>query len=178
MAASGSNPNLEKAQLSTSRSLSDPAPARRHRILIVEDSRADLFLIREAIAAAKIDATLYVVNDGHAAMKFIEAADGDAGAPFPDLVLLDLNLPKKDGTEVLRLMRNSRSCKDVCVLIVSSSDSIKEREAIEALGFSGYFRKPSAYAEFLRLGPLVQELLASGRKPGIAGGPGAEETSI
>jgi chemotaxis family two-component system response regulator Rcp1 len=129
--------------------------------LVVEDSKADLFLIREAIAAAKIEATLVVADDGEQAVRLIEAADGDGDALCPDLILLDLNLPKKDGAAVLRHLRNSRAWKDLPVLIVSSSDSPKERELVKSLGFSGYFRKPFAYADFLKLGPLIRDLLAA-----------------
>jgi hypothetical protein len=59
-----------------------------------------------------------------------------------------------------------RCSKDVRVLIVSSSDSTKEGEAVQALGFSGYFRKPSAYTKFLKLGPLVKDLLATSKGTG------------
>jgi CheY-like chemotaxis protein len=125
----------------------------------VEDSKADLFLIREAIASAQIRAAISIVSDGHQAVEFINEADADRGAPRPDLVLLDLNLPKSDGIEVLRYMRNSPSCKNALVVVVSSSDSMSDREAVRALGFNGYFRKPSAYAEFMKLGPMIRELL-------------------
>lgn len=125
----------------------------------MEDSGADLFLIREAIAAAQVNASISIVNDGHQALKFIDQADAGEGAPCPDLVLLDLNLPKKDGLEVLRHMRKSAACKNAMVLVVSSSDSMSDREAVKALGFNGYFRKPSAYAEFMKLGPIIRNLL-------------------
>jgi len=125
----------------------------------VEDSKADLFLIREAIAAAKVDAAVVVVNDGHQATEFVDQADRGEGAPCPDLILLDLNLPKKDGIEVLRHIRDSAVCKNALVLVVTSSDSASDREAVKALGFNGYFRKPSVYAEFMKLGPMIRELL-------------------
>jgi chemotaxis family two-component system response regulator Rcp1 len=125
----------------------------------VEDSKADLFLIREAIAAAQVDAAVAVVSDGHQATEFVDQADRGQGAPCPDLILLDLNLPKKDGIEVLRHIRNSAVCRNAMVLVVSSSDSASDREAVKALGFNGYFRKPSVYAEFMKLGPMIRELL-------------------
>jgi CheY-like chemotaxis protein len=128
----------------------------------VEDSKADLFLIREALAAARVDAALWIVNDGHQAVEFIDKVDAGEGATCPDLVLLDLNLPKKSGIEVLRHLRNSATCKNALVLVVSSSDSPSDREAVKALGFNGYFRKPSVYGEFMKLGPIIRELLAPG----------------
>jgi CheY-like chemotaxis protein len=129
-----------------------------HHILVVEDSKADLFLIREAIAAAGVEAVLDVVTDGQAAVQFLESADG-ATRHCPDLVLLDLNIPKKDGAEVLRHLRSNPTCKNALVVIVTSSDSTRDREAVNALGTEGYFRKPSSIAEFLKLGTLVKDLL-------------------
>jgi len=128
--------------------------------LVVEDSKADLFLIKEAIAATELDAAVSIANDGHQAMEFIDKAGAGQGTPCPDLVLLDLNLPRKDGIEVLRHMRQSGTCRNALVLVVSSSDSTNDREAVKALGFDGYFRKPSVYAEFMKLGPIIRELLA------------------
>jgi len=126
---------------------------------VVEDSKADLFLIRQAIAAAQVNAAVAIVNDGRQAMEFIDQAAAGQGVSCPDLVLLDLNLPKKNGIEVLRYMRNSSACRNARVLVVTSSDSADDREAVKALGFDGYFRKPSVYAEFMKLGLMIRELL-------------------
>ncbi len=130
----------------------------------MEDSKADLFLIRQAISAAEVDAVVSVVRDGHQAVEFIDEVDASQGAGCPDLVLLDLNLPKKDGIEVLRHMRESEVCRNALVLVVTSSDSASDREAVKALGFNGYFRKPSAYAEFMKLAPVIRELLTHGER--------------
>ena len=92
-------------------------------------------------------------------MEFIDKAEAGEGVLRPDLVVLDLNLPKKGGIEVLRHIRNTTVCRNALVLVVSSSDSRTDREAARALGFDGYFRKPSVYAEFMELGPLIRELL-------------------
>lgn len=108
----------------------------------MEDSKADIFLIREAIASAKIEVDLQEVHDGQQAVQFIDTADRDPDAFCPELILLDLNLPKKDGAAVLRHIRASHACKDARVLVVSSSDSANDRAAIVALGVDGYFRKP------------------------------------
>jgi CheY-like chemotaxis protein len=118
-----------------------------------------LFLIQQAISVAQVNAAVTVVYDGHQAVEFIDKAEADQDTPCPDLVLLDLNLPKKNGIEVLRHMRNSSACKNALVLVVTSSDSAGDREAVKALGFNGYFRKPSVYAEFMKLGPIIRDLL-------------------
>jgi CheY-like chemotaxis protein len=118
-----------------------------------------LFLIRQAISVAQVNAAVTVVYDGHQAVEFIDKAEAGQEVRCPDLVLLDLNLPKKNGIEVLSHMRKSSACKDALVLVVTSSDSAGDREAIRALGFDGYFRKPSVYAEFMKLGPMIRDLL-------------------
>lgn len=71
-------------------------------ILIVEDNPGDVFIIRAALQAAKINAQLHFVKDGEQAVKFFDDADGDNTAPCPALVLLDINLPRKQGSEVLQ----------------------------------------------------------------------------
>ena len=115
--------------------------------------------MQEALALHHVPAVLHVIEDGEAAMRFIDASDRNAEAPCPTLVLLDLNLPKRTGTEVLRYLRHSRKCAGAKVLIVSSSDAPKERAAVQSLGANGYFRKPSSYDEFLRIGEIVLKLL-------------------
>lgn len=126
---------------------------------MVEDSKADVFLIREALARAQVNAELHFVSDGDAATQFFDSADADANAPCPALVLLDLNLPKKNGDDVLRHLRNSKRCSAAAVLIVSSSDAARDREAVAELGVNAYFRKPSDYYEFMKLGELVKRIL-------------------
>ena len=129
------------------------------RILIVEDSKTDVFLIREAIDNCGIRADIDVVRDGYSATQYFDAADRNAAAPCPDLVLLDLNLPKVSGGEVLEHLRASSRCKDAKVLIVSSSDAPQDGGAVEKLHLAGYFKKPSQYADFMKLGPLIKESL-------------------
>lgn len=142
-----------------------PVPQSRRSILIVEDNRADVFLIRESIEKARLDADLYVVQDGEKAIRFFDQADQDPSAPCPVLVLLDINLPKKPGRDVLRHMRQSRRCAKSLVVVVSSSDSERDRAEMGNLGVNGYFCKPSDYADFMKLGELVKGLLDRRSEP-------------
>jgi DNA-binding response OmpR family regulator len=118
-----------------------------------------VFLIRESIVLAAVDAELHIVPDGEKAIQFFEHADADPASPCPDLVLLDINLPKREGREVLHHMRNSRRCSQAAVLVVTSSDSERDREDMAKFGVKGYFRKPSEYDSFLKLGELVKSML-------------------
>jgi two-component system, chemotaxis family, response regulator Rcp1 len=131
-------------------------------VLIVEDNEADAFLIREAVEATKLPVALHVVKDGEQAVRYFDRADGDDSLPCPSLVILDINLPKKQGGEVLKHMRRSRRCGNAIVIAVSTSASARDREQMTELGAQAYFRKPSEYADFMKLGEIVKELLAGG----------------
>ncbi|HXE62840.1 MAG TPA: response regulator [Bryobacteraceae bacterium] len=156
---SGSNPGPEKDQPSASQS---PSEGRQPRILIIEDNKTDVFLIREAIGSCGIDAEIEVLRDGQAALNYFEQVDAQHTDACPDLILLDMNLPRRSGDEVLKHLRTSTKCRHSNVLIVSSSDAPQDRQAVETSGVAGYFRKPSSYDEFMKLGPLVRTLLDSG----------------
>lgn len=125
----------------------------------MEDNKTDVFLIREAIGNSRIDAEIEVLRDGQAALLWFEKVDTNHTEDCPDLILLDMNLPKRSGDEVLKHLRTSTNCRHSKVLIVSSSDAPQDRDAVETSGVAGYFRKPSSYEEFMQLGPLIRKLL-------------------
>ncbi len=127
--------------------------------MVVEDNAADVFLIRAAIRAAGVDADLYVMKDGEEAIRFIDRLEADLEAPVADLILLDINLPKKQGGEVLEHIRKTRRSANSRVIAVSTSDSAKDRENMTRLGAIGYFHKPSRYEDFLKLGGLIKQVL-------------------
>jgi DNA-binding response OmpR family regulator len=115
-------------------------------------------LVREAIRMENLPVDVHLAKDGQAALAFIAKAEQDPDAPCPQVLLLDLNLPKVDGFEVLRRLRASEKFKAIPVLIVSSSDSPADRSRAVKYG-AGYFRKPPSYDEFLKLGVVLRELL-------------------
>lgn len=166
-AGSGSNPNPDADQSSASLSPSERTDLRKRHILIAEDSKSDIFLIRQALQKSSVDAHFHIAEDGEKAVRFFEQADADAAAPCPDLILLDINMPRYKGGEILRRLRASSRCAGALVVVVTSSDSQRDRQEMEALGANAYFRKPSDFSEFMRLGPLVRDLLA-GNEPGPA----------
>jgi two-component system, chemotaxis family, response regulator Rcp1 len=164
MGTPGGNTDSDEEAAVTSPSVDH---ATRPLVLIVEDSRSDIFLIREALDLAEVDAEIRLLDNGESATKFVDTADSDPAVSIPKLVLLDLNLPKKRGDEVLRYLRNSVRCREVLVMVVSTSDSVRDRAAVEPLGISGYFKKPTDYLDFMQLGQLVKALLET-RKVGDA----------
>jgi chemotaxis family two-component system response regulator Rcp1 len=92
-------------------------------VLLVEDSPGDVRLTREAFKDAKVHIHLHVASDGAEAMDFLEKLGKHADAPRPDLILLDLNLPKKDGREVLEEIKASPALKTIPVVILTTSAS-------------------------------------------------------
>lgn len=126
---------------------------------MVEDNRADVYLIEEALTEGGVVAQTAVVEDGQAATEFLERSGERDAPPCPDLVLLDLNLPKKSGDEVLAYIRSTGKCKHVKVIIVTSSDASVDRQMAQDLRADAYFRKPSTYSEYMRLGSIVRDLL-------------------
>lgn len=118
-------------------------------ILLVEDSPADVLITREAFAEFKILNTLYVVEDGVEAMAFLNQDGKYASAPRPDLILLDLNLPRKNGREVLAEVKGDPRLKNIPVVILTTSHS--ERDVLEAYDQHAncYIVKPVGFENFV-----------------------------
>ena len=92
-------------------------------VLLIEDSPGDVRLTREAFKDAKVHINLHVASDGAEAMDFLNREGKHANAPRPDLILLDLNLPKKDGREVLQEIKESPTLKSIPVVVLTTSAS-------------------------------------------------------
>lgn len=139
--------------------MNQKSSGKKFSILVAEDNKPDVFLVREALDARGLRYELHHLEDGEKAIDFIRQCDEEESGPCPDLLLLDMNLPKREGDEVLREIKRSRRCSDIPVIIFTSSDSPADRERVAGLGAAGYFRKPSDFDEFLALGLMVEELL-------------------
>lgn len=131
-------------------------------ILLAEDNFGDVLLVQQALTEHQVDHELHVVKDGDEALQFLDRMGGAGEPPCPDVLLLDLNLPKVEGPQVLQQFRKHPACAQTPVIVVTSSDAPRDRRRVEALGVTAYFRKPSELAKFMRLGALVKEL-ADGR---------------
>jgi CheY-like chemotaxis protein len=129
------------------------------QILLAEDNRGDVLLVQEALAAHGISYQLHVAANGADAIQFMQHMGQLGEPPCPDLLLLDLNLPKVDGSEVLQEFRKHPSCTTTPIIVISSSDAPRDRQKIEALGVSRVFRKPTSFDAFLELGAVVKEVI-------------------
>jgi CheY-like chemotaxis protein len=137
-------------------------------ILLAEDNPGDVFLVRRALEKHGLEAVeLVVVEDGQAALRYIERVDADDAEVSPDLALLDLNLPRATGSRILLRIRQSRRFREIPIIIVTSSDSPMDRDAASKLGATEYFQKPGDLAGYMQLGRIVSDALR-GRASGIA----------
>jgi CheY-like chemotaxis protein len=132
------------------------------RVLLAEDNPADVLLIREALSAHFDEVQIVVQEDGEQMMHWIDALDSGNEAG-PDVILLDLNMPRVTGREVLWRLRYSPVCRGVPTIIVTSSNSPGDRNATARLGAVRYFPKPTDYDEFMQLGELVKNVVSSWR---------------
>ena len=132
------------------------------QILLAEDNPADVYLLREALSMQKQAFELTVFTDGEQAINYIDAAADPSRAEIaPDLIVLDLNLPKSDGSDVLRRIREKPDLQQVPVVVLSSSDSNRDRQFAQQLGASSYITKPSDLDGFLSLGKTLFDLIDS-----------------
>ena len=120
-------------------------------ILLVEDNPGDARLTREALRDAKVRNNLHVVPDGVEALAFLHRQGKHAGVPKPDLILLDLNLPKKDGREVLEEIKQNDDFRHIPIVILTTSQA--EKDIIESyrLRANAFVTKPVDLEQFLKV---------------------------
>jgi len=128
-----------------------------YRILVIEDNSADVYLIENALKQAGIGFELHSIEDGETARNYIQVPNG----VLPDLVLLDLNLPRIDGLELLRLIRQQALFESVPVIVWSSLPSPKDRTAISEFKSTRLICKPSSFDGYLELGALIGKMFNS-----------------
>ena len=122
----------------------------RDRVLLyVEDEDTAVFLLETALKEAKIDVDLYRVSDGEQALSFLYHENAYEEAPRPGLVLLDLNLPRKNGLEVLAEMRRNEKLRGIPVIVFTSSSLPADMDRSIALGAQRYITKPATFDGFL-----------------------------
>jgi two-component system, chemotaxis family, response regulator Rcp1 len=121
-------------------------------ILLVEDNRADIWLLREILRKSMPSCQLSVVEDGEQALTFLRQEGAYTAASRPDLLLLDLNLPKIDGRVVLRMLRATPEWKTLPVMILTGSWQETDHQELVALGVTRYLQKSMHLKDYRALG--------------------------
>lgn len=128
-------------------------------ILLAEDNPADVYLIQEALHEHQVDFTMRVASDGGEVLRIISGAPASFDLQTLGLIILDLNLPRHDGIEILERLRATSRLAHIPVVVLTSSDSPRDRQLANDLGATRYLRKPSSLERFLGLGAVFKFLL-------------------
>ena len=130
-----------------------------HRILLAEDNPGDVLLFREALRVCDLAYELIVAEDGEKALRLLENIGTPGNPVSPDLIVLDVNLPRHSGQEVLRWVRGNATLAAVPVIILTSSASPDDQTTATELGADLYVQKSSDLDEILHFGHTVHDLL-------------------
>jgi len=137
--------------------MSDRSTAKPIEILLIEDSPSDADLAREALGQGKILNNLHFVEDGVEAIKFLRKTAPYLMVPRPDLILLDLHLPKKSGIEVLEEIKTDHNLKLIPVVILSTSSAPEDIVKSYSLHANCYITKPVDFVQFTKVVRLLEE---------------------
>ena len=125
-------------------------------VLLVEDDPGDVELTQESLIESKLKINLTVVNDGVEALDYLRKQNGYANAARPDLILLDLNMPKMDGREVLSKLKENDSLQSIPVVVLTTSDAEEDILKSYGLGCNCYVAKPVGLDQFLKVIQIIE----------------------
>ena len=126
------------------------------RILLVEDNRGDIRLTQEALKESALNIQLDVVMDGEQAMEFLLKKNSYTKAQSPHIILLDLNLPKKNGLEVLKEIKTNEALKEIPVILLTTSDAAHDISRAYKLHANCYILKPVDFEDFAKVIKLIE----------------------
>jgi CheY-like chemotaxis protein len=130
-------------------------------VLLVEDDEGDVVMTREALAEGKVVNRLHVVGDGVEAVNFLRRINGHDDAPRPDLILLDLNLPRRDGRSVLEDIKSDPDLRRIPVIVLSTSEAAEDVERSYDLHANAYVTKPVDFNRFVSVIRQIDEFFVS-----------------
>ena len=131
--------------------MTQPLVGRPIDVLLVEDDPGDVLMTKEAFQDYKVQNQLHVVNDGTEAMAFLRREGDYADVPRPDLVLLDLNLPRMDGREVLQAIKSDPDLASIPVVVLTTSEAEEDVLRSYSLHANAYVTKPVDFERFIQV---------------------------
>ena len=140
------------------------AEAKCLKIVVAEDNNSDVTLVREALKLHGIDGEVVVIRDGAEAVQYFRGVDLDSRLSAPDIVLLDMHLPKCDGADILTALRSTERIAQTPVVVMTSSEAPRDYENAQKNAVLHYFRKPSNLSQFMQLGNVVRTILFRSNK--------------
>jgi two-component system, chemotaxis family, response regulator Rcp1 len=140
--------------------LKQASVARPARILVIEDNGSDVFLLERALKKQGLRFELIHLLDGNEALAFVRRQGAYATAPGPDLILVDLNLPRCSGEDILREIRTAEHLAGVPVCAWSSSQTRRDKSLLANLGVARFVAKPAGLDQFMLIGSIIKDLVA------------------
>jgi CheY-like chemotaxis protein len=137
------------------------SPGEPIEVLLVEDDPGDVLLIREAFDYNKVHNNLNVVHDGEQALAYLRRQEGFADTPRPDLILLDLNLPRKDGREVLAEVKADEELRTIPVVVLTTSEAEEDVLRSYQLHANAYVTKPVDFERFVSIVRQIDDFFVS-----------------
>jgi len=144
-------------------SLTHPVVVSASRILVIEDNGSDVFLLDRALKKQDLQFELVHLLNGGEGLAFIRRQGAYADAAIPNLILVDLNLSRYTGEDILREIRSAGHLAGVPVCVWSSSRSRRDAALLKELGVSHFITKPSGLDQFMEIGKVIEALLADGK---------------
>jgi len=129
-------------------------------VLVIEDNNSDVFLLERALNKQDLRVELVHVADGDEALAFIRRKGAFSHMAIPSLILMDLNLPKHNGEDILRAIRGARHLSGIPVCAWSSSHSQQDQALLMELGVARFVTKPLGLDQFMEIGKIIKDLLA------------------
>ena len=133
-------------------------------ILIVEDNEADIMLTREALLEAKLLKNIEVVRDGEEAIQYLDKTGKFINVQTPDLILLDINLPRINGFQILNYVKESDHLKNILVIMLSTSSSIKDKEKAFQGKADLFITKPFELEEYVMVISIIEDYWMSAQE--------------
>jgi CheY-like chemotaxis protein len=128
------------------------------RIFIADDSASDVFLVRRALQQQGIPHDLTVAHDGEEALRLLSQVSSQNESKPPQLILLDLNLPRVDGGKILSYIRRTPAFDGTVVIVLTTSESPEDLDLVRTMG-ALYFQKPGDLRSYMRLGQVIEDAL-------------------
>jgi CheY-like chemotaxis protein len=141
--------------------MTDPAPVTPIEVLLVEDDPGDVLMTREAFEEHKIGNRLNVVSDGVEALAYLRREGPYADAVRPDLILLDLNLPRRDGRQVLQEIKCDESLRQIPVVVLTTSQADEDILRSYQLHANAYVTKPVDFEQFIKVVRQIDDFFVS-----------------
>ena len=137
------------------------APVPAARIVVIEDNSSDVFLLERALKQQDLRFELIHLPTGDAALAYVRGQGAFAAVPIPSLILVDLNLARYTGQEIVREIRSAGHLVDVPVCVWSSSRSRRDEATLQPFGVSKFITKPSGLDQFMEIGEIIKGLLSA-----------------